>query len=230
MKHHQIIRAHTRNFLADSPYYASSTVHICHHRLSRLSIFTCPPPKKCFLYVQEHIYTSCSVSSSISYTVIHKHGLAININCAVSVTSLLSSIWVHSHYFLQFNWFIYICSQLLYALCMLQKRAGLLWKHYSHLGTPLQLDNKQYATNWMTVAKGLYSSTFHNVLFTITIQLLISVFPAFRCRSTSIEISRPLGVHRPHYHKSAPHAANPWWFVRKKSKLTFQRRSTYCFI
>jgi hypothetical protein len=92
MKHHQIIRAHACNFLADSPYYASSTVHICHHQLSRLSIFTCPFPKKCFLYVQENIYTSCSVSGSISYTVIHKHGLAINKNCAVSVTSFITFI------------------------------------------------------------------------------------------------------------------------------------------
>jgi hypothetical protein len=39
----------------------SYTVHICHHRLSHLSIFICPFPKTCFLFFQKHINTSCSV-------------------------------------------------------------------------------------------------------------------------------------------------------------------------
>jgi CBS-domain-containing membrane protein len=130
------------------------------------------------------------VSQAAQAIVIHKHEPARNINCAVSVTSLLSSIWVHSNDFVQFNWFIYICSQLLFALCKLQKRAL--------LETPFPFGytaaaRQQHATNRVSVAKGLYSSTIHSVIK----QLLISVFLALRCRSTRIEISRPLGVHRP---------------------------------
>ena len=67
MKHDQIITAHARNALADSPYYAFSTVHIFHHLATPLD-FHLPFPKKCFLYIQEPIYTSCSVSGSASYS------------------------------------------------------------------------------------------------------------------------------------------------------------------